>query len=567
MMVTDHPRQNRTGPVLNAADKARFQDFVVACGRPLLRTAYLLTDSWEDAEALIERALTRSYLHWPRIEETDPTGATLHTLIRSYLDNTRAHRRARSRDLGEDETPLWRAARALSPPERTAVVLRLHGALSSGQAAAAMGLPQDRVAELITSGLVQVAEALGIGGDLAELRAVEARLRTEMAERVTQVPPAPARFTLVERRAASLRRAKVGAVVAVVLALVAAGSMLRDTVGPESSGAPVTARSTRGSAEPTKPVATGSGTAEPTQAPEPPKAPTGRLLSKLVLDGRVVELDTGSVGTVAELGRGSTWTVLAAQSGYVARRGPQRRPAALLVIRSDAKPTQLAKLTGSVAVNAARDWVAYSEVDAKGAATKLVLTSLADGQVVRTIEAPTPSTVVRGFVGDAVLLSQLDGDKEQARRWNPDANGFTDLGGRFAAVQSTHPPTKLALLGEVGRDCVALVFIEFGEVFDRGRDCDLGQGAARFSPDGSQFAVGMSRGTEIVVIETKKGLRETARIRLDAPLLQLAWDSDDAIAVVVGAESGGATVQRCVLASTECTTVWEPGTANVQFVR
>lgn len=550
---------------MNAADKARFHDFVVACGRPLLRTAYLLTDSWDDAEALLERALTRSYLHWPRIEETDPTGATLHALIRGYVDNPRAQRRARSRDLGADETPLWRAVRSLSPAERTAVVLRLHGGLSGGQAAAAMGLPQDRVPQLVTSALVHVAGILGVGTELASLRAVESRLRTEMSERVAQVPPAPARFALVERRGASLRRAKAGAVVALVLALIAVASLLRDELGRESTGAPVTARSTNTSAPPTEPAATGSGPPRATPSPQPP---TGRLRAKAVIGGRVVDIDEGAAATLAELGRGS-WTVLTAPSAYVARRGPQRKPAPLLVIKAEGAddPTELAKRTGSMAVNPVRDWVAYSEVDADGGATRLVLTSLADGRVVRTIDAPTSTTVVRGFVGDAVLLSQLDGDKEQARRWNPDANAFTDLDDRFAAVETTHPATKLALLGEVGSDCIALVFIEFGRVFDRGRDCDRRLAGGVFSPDGTLLAVAAEGSNAVVVIEAKKGLRETARVALSDPLQRLAWDGDDALAVVVTAQSGAATVQRCVLESSKCTTVWEPGTPTVQFVR
>jgi DNA-directed RNA polymerase specialized sigma24 family protein len=550
---------------LTGADKARFHDFVVACGRPLLRTAYLLTDSWDDAEALLERALTRSYLHWPRIEETDPTGATLHTLIRSYVDNTRAHRRARSRDLGDDETPLWRAVRSLSPPERTAVVLRLHGGLSSGQAAGAMGLPQDRIAQLVTSALVQVATALGVGTELASLRAVESRLRTEMAERVTTVPPAPARFALVERRAASLRRAKVGAVVAVVLLLVGGASLVRDAVERESGGAPVTARSTRESGQPTEPAGSPSSAPGASASPAPP---SGRLRAKVVVDGRVVDVDRGAAATLGELGRGA-WTVWAAPSGYVARRGPQRKPAVLFVIKPDqpAERTKIAERTGSMAVNAERDWIGYTEVDARGAATRLVLKSLADGKVIKTIDAPTPTAVVRGFVGDAVLLSQLDGEEEQARRWNPDANVFTDLGARFGAVEATHPATKLAVLGEADGDCVALVFIEFGEVFDRARDCERRLAGAVFSPDGALIAVGASGGTEVAVLQAKPGLRRTARIVLNAPLQELAWDGDDAVAVVVSAGSGSAVVQRCVIDKAECTTVWEPGTPTVQFVR
>lgn len=551
----------RTGlPQLNGAEKARFHDFVVACGRPLVRTAYLLTDDWDEAEFLLERALARTFQHWTKVEESDPTGTTLRSLIRLYVDTTRGRRRRSTADAQAQQTATWRAVRELSPAERTALVLRLHGGLSQLQTAGVMGLPQERVAQIVTGALIRIAEKVGVGVEIKALRAVESELRAEMAERVSTLPPAPARYALVEQRAVRNQRVKLLAAAVAVLLIVAGGSVVRDRI--ERLGG-VAADASRPSLSP-QPSASSQSPSPPAGSPSA-APPSRQLQNKLVVDGRLVDVQDGAADTVVELGAGS-WTVLTAPSAYVARRGPLRKAAPVLLVKSG-KATQLEKRTGSVAVNPERDWVAYTEVDADGAAKRLVVVSLSDGAVVKSIDAPESTTAVRGFVGDAVLLSHLEDDKEQARRWNTAANSFTDLGGDFGDVPATHAEAKLALLGAVDSDCTVVAFIEFGNVFERGRDCDIGLGGGTFSPDGELLAVGAAGGTEIVVLETEKDLPRRTKITVDHPLQEVGWDGDNALTVIVTGPADVTLVQRCTIKSGKCTTVWQPGTAAVQLAR
>lgn len=49
----------------------RFHEFVAARSSALLRTAYLLTGDWANAEDLLQTALTKTYLAWRRLGEID----------------------------------------------------------------------------------------------------------------------------------------------------------------------------------------------------------------------------------------------------------------------------------------------------------------------------------------------------------------------------------------------------------------------------------------------------------------------------------------------------------------
>jgi hypothetical protein len=53
-------------------DSTEFEDFVAARYGALLRTAYLLTQDRALAEDLVQAALAKCWLAWPRIDGSDP---------------------------------------------------------------------------------------------------------------------------------------------------------------------------------------------------------------------------------------------------------------------------------------------------------------------------------------------------------------------------------------------------------------------------------------------------------------------------------------------------------------
>ena len=56
---------------MEAGGRERFREFVDGRSTALLRTAYLLTGDWHLAEDLLQTALSRAYLAWPRVTVAD----------------------------------------------------------------------------------------------------------------------------------------------------------------------------------------------------------------------------------------------------------------------------------------------------------------------------------------------------------------------------------------------------------------------------------------------------------------------------------------------------------------
>jgi RNA polymerase sigma-70 factor (sigma-E family) len=62
-------------------DDPDFEEFVAARARSLFRTAYLLTDSRESAEDLVQSALEKAYPRWWRIRRTEQPEAYVRRII------------------------------------------------------------------------------------------------------------------------------------------------------------------------------------------------------------------------------------------------------------------------------------------------------------------------------------------------------------------------------------------------------------------------------------------------------------------------------------------------------
>jgi hypothetical protein len=551
---------------VNLADKDTFSDHVSHCGQPLVRTAYLLTDSWPDAESLVERALTQTYLQWPSVRDVDPTGHTLSGVVKAYL-----HRPQRAGvALDGPTSPTWTAVKALLPEERVAVVLRIFNRVSTPKIAELLETSEHEAEDIMISAAERLRTSLA-GQPLAG-RPLEAVLADEMDDRVAYESLAPARFASVARRAGQARlRRLVPAAVALALAVPLVVWALSALTGGGDGDADVAATATR-SIAPATTSATASRsattkTALPTATSSPgaskPPAPKGRLTVPVLVGRRIVDLADGTARTAATLKSADGVTVLRAGERFVVRAGAVRKPAALLLVAADGDITEIAKSTGSVAIDEAGRRVAYTEVDADGTATRLVVAELIGGREPVTNEPRFGSLVVRGFVGDAVLLSYLEGGEEIARRWNPVANDFTILRRRYGAVHAVHPAEKLAAMQQRETDCAVVATIINGVVSIRGRDCARDLSNSAFSPDGKQIAV--VEDDVVTVLDVGEGLPSVARLQPGEDVRDVAWDSNGALAVVSGA-GADAKVQRCDVGSGKCTSIWTPGTAGVRLV-
>ncbi len=156
-------------------DPAAFAEFVAARSASLHRTAYLLVGDRGLAQDLLQEALTKTYVAWPRLR--DPGKAEAYT--RKAITTT-AITWYRRRSWGErpvDTVPervgvghdddvatrdlLWQALQALPPRQRAAIVLRFYEDLTEAQTAAVLGCAVGTVKSQVSTGLRTLRTRLG----------------------------------------------------------------------------------------------------------------------------------------------------------------------------------------------------------------------------------------------------------------------------------------------------------------------------------------------------------------------------------------------------------------------
>lgn len=168
---------------MNAAVRQEFRDYVTARSTALLRTAYLMTGNQSDAEDLLQTALAKTYLAWPRISNRQAVDA----YVRRTMINTRTSWWRRDRHVtltsGDEllaRTPatgrdpiadtdlhdaLWSALARLPRRQRAAVVLRYYEELSEAETAAALGVSVGTVKSTVARGLAKLREDAGLRDD------------------------------------------------------------------------------------------------------------------------------------------------------------------------------------------------------------------------------------------------------------------------------------------------------------------------------------------------------------------------------------------------------------------
>ena len=129
-----------------------FADYVAARRGYLRRVAYLMCGNWHSAEDLVQTALMKLYVAWPRIRRQGTEDAYARRIVlRAYLDEQRRPWRRESIGLDgidvapdsptspEDEDELRAALRTLPERQRATVVLRFWCGLSVEETAYDMG--------------------------------------------------------------------------------------------------------------------------------------------------------------------------------------------------------------------------------------------------------------------------------------------------------------------------------------------------------------------------------------------------------------------------------------------
>jgi len=162
--------------VLSRADiDAEFTAFASAAGRDLGRTAWLLTGDVHHAAELVQLALVKTYVAWPRAREADPTAYARRVLANARIDMWRRRRRehltapedlpdggvAGSEPTVDTRDELVRALAVLSTQQRRVVVLRYMVGLSEREVADDLGVTVGTVKTQASRGLRRLRSILG----------------------------------------------------------------------------------------------------------------------------------------------------------------------------------------------------------------------------------------------------------------------------------------------------------------------------------------------------------------------------------------------------------------------
>ena len=166
---------------------AAFEAFVAARSAALRRTAYLLTGDAAAADDLLQDALLKVYLAWPRIRDLGAVEEyTRRAMTRTHVSVWRRLGRretsvadpaalttgARLRDPHKpDGTPetttiehrdeLWRALTTLGPRQRAVVVLRFYEDLAEADIARVLGCSVGTVKSQLARGLAGLNRRIG----------------------------------------------------------------------------------------------------------------------------------------------------------------------------------------------------------------------------------------------------------------------------------------------------------------------------------------------------------------------------------------------------------------------
>lgn len=150
-----------------------FSDYVAARRRRLQQTAYLISGDWQLAEDIVQTALTKLYVSWPRVRRDASIDAFVRRIIVNCHVDERRRPWSRERLVGEqteiadessrsyeDDDALMQALATLPIGQRRIVVLRYFAGLSVEEAAADLGCSTGNVKSQTSHGLRKLSELL-----------------------------------------------------------------------------------------------------------------------------------------------------------------------------------------------------------------------------------------------------------------------------------------------------------------------------------------------------------------------------------------------------------------------
>jgi RNA polymerase sigma-70 factor (sigma-E family) len=163
---------------MSRRDPQAFADFVAARSAALHRAAYLMVGDAQLAQDLVQEAVTKTYVAWPRLHD-----ARNHAQVEAYARKaitTTAIGWFRKKSWGErtvEHLPegteagyadgvdqrswLWQALQELPVRQRAAIVLRYYDDLTEAQTAEAMGCAVGTVKSQVSAGLTKLRDRLG----------------------------------------------------------------------------------------------------------------------------------------------------------------------------------------------------------------------------------------------------------------------------------------------------------------------------------------------------------------------------------------------------------------------
>ncbi|MBB2923291.1 SigE family RNA polymerase sigma factor [Cellulomonas cellasea] len=163
------------GLVLPAGDgDAEFAAFMAEAAPALARTAWLLCGDVHQADELVQQALVRTYLAWPRARQRDPLAYARRTLANLRVETWRRRRRevlidpadvpehgdASAADRHAERDQLVRALATLSGRQRRVVVLRHFEGLSEREVADDLGITVGTVKSTASRSLARLRAVL-----------------------------------------------------------------------------------------------------------------------------------------------------------------------------------------------------------------------------------------------------------------------------------------------------------------------------------------------------------------------------------------------------------------------
>ena len=154
---------------------SEFSEYVDARALVLRRTAYLLCGDWHRAEDLVQTALTKLYVAWPRLIRGGGVDSYARkVLVNACVDESRRAYRRREKTVGtmpeprdagtrpDDRVDVLSALDKLPPGQRSVVVLRYWEDQSVAETARLLGRTEGTVKSQASKGLATLRTLLGV---------------------------------------------------------------------------------------------------------------------------------------------------------------------------------------------------------------------------------------------------------------------------------------------------------------------------------------------------------------------------------------------------------------------